>query len=94
MPKIFLYYAQMGRNVLGWGMAEDGHVLSNHLSSGEDWLKHDLGLTSDWKHTDYQAHYPDGYELVWLGRVERLETAPPEFQAAFAKNQALKEVEP
>lgn len=92
MPKIFLHYVSMGRDVLGWGMAEDGYVLSSYLSSDEEWLRHDLGLTSSQKHPDYKAHYPDGYDLVWLGRVESLEKAPPEFQSAFAKNQALEEV--
>ena len=25
-----------------------------------------MGLTSDWKHEGYDAHYPNGYELVWV----------------------------
>lgn len=42
-------------------------VITNHFSSGENWCKHDMGITSDWKHDVYDAMYPDGYELIWLG---------------------------
>lgn len=42
-------------------------VIAQHCSSGMTWCKHDMGITSDWKHDIYDAMYPDGYELAWLG---------------------------
>lgn len=42
-------------------------VVANHLSTSEPRCKHDMGITSDWKHDIYNKVYPDGYELVWLG---------------------------
>lgn len=68
-PKIYLFVSGSYKNrkdVLGTGIAEDGTVLSGHFSSSIDFLKHDLGLTSTWKHDKYKAHYQEGYELVWL----------------------------
>lgn len=43
------------------------NCLTGHLSSGEEWFKHDMGITSDWKHDIYEKHYPDGYNLEYLG---------------------------
>ena len=51
-------------------VAEDGHCLAEHISSCEYWAKHDIGLTSDWKHEHYKEHYPDGYELEWVDEPE------------------------
>lgn len=67
-------------------MAEDGHFLAGHMSSAEFWAKHDIGITSDWKHDLYKAHYPDGYELEWVEDARN----HAGLQAAYAKNQALK----
>jgi hypothetical protein len=66
-------------------MAEDGHVLAGHCSSHELWAKHDIGLTSDWKHEQYKAHYPDGYEVEWVDRPFDHEG----LMAAYAKNQEI-----
>jgi hypothetical protein len=55
-----------GGDVLGCALAEDGHVLAEHLSSSVGFAKHDMGLTSDWKHDRYREHAPDGYELEWV----------------------------
>lgn len=69
-PKIFLWCEPFngGRpgDVIGWALAEDGEGLASHWSSSETFAKHDMGLTSNWKHEGYAKHYPDGYELVWL----------------------------
>jgi hypothetical protein len=86
MPKIFLWCVPGGwRNgdVIGYALAEDGKGLASHLSSSEDFSKHDMGLTSNWKHEAYQAHYPDGFELEWVADFENNEA----FKAAFALNQ-------
>lgn len=66
-PKIYCF---INGGILGWlnvvGIAEDGHILSGHASSNELFAKHDIGITSDWKHDNYKEHYPDGYELEWI----------------------------
>lgn len=49
--------------------------IAGHWSSGESWCKHDMGITSDWKHDIYNEMYPDGYELVWLGCFVDMEDA-------------------
>lgn len=72
-------------------MAEDGTCLASHVSSNEDWAKHDIGITSDWKHEDYRRHYPDGYELVWVDDAKPGNHSG--LDAAYAKNQA-RPVEP
>lgn len=64
-------------------MAEDGKVVGNHISSSKGWAKHDIGITSDWKHDDYQKNYPEGYELIWLDNPETSE----ELKLAYEKNQ-------
>lgn len=51
------------------------NCVANHWSSGEHWCKHDMGITSDWKHDIYKEMYPDGYELVWLGCFVDMEDA-------------------
>ena len=43
------------------------NVITGHWSTSEPWCKHDMGITSDWKHDIYNELYPNGYELVWLG---------------------------
>lgn len=69
MKKIYLYCVAIhtGRgDVMGYALAEDGKCLASHLSSNEDFSKHDLGLNSDWKHDKYNSYYPDGFELEWV----------------------------
>ncbi len=55
-----------GGDVLGCALSEDGLILAEHLSSSEAFARHDLGLTSDWKHDRYREYAPDGYELEWV----------------------------
>jgi len=72
--KIYLYcvpyHFLRDGDVLGFAVAEDGRGLASHLSSGVDFSKHDMGLTSDWKHVHYTREYPDGYELEWVDDVD------------------------
>jgi len=67
-------------------MAEDGTCLASHVSSSESFAKHDIGITSDWKHETYKKHCPDGYELVWVDDARP--GNHPGLDAAYAKNQA------
>lgn len=44
----------------------DGHVLTGHISSNVEFAKHDIGITSTWKHDIYNNHFPDGWVLEWV----------------------------
>lgn len=59
-----------GGDVMGYALAQDGHCLCSHFSSSIGFAKHDMGLTSDWKHEHYKAHAPDGYTLIWIDDPE------------------------
>lgn len=65
-------------DTLGYAMIVDGanySIIENHYSSGINWTKHDMGITSDWKHEIYKEKFPNGYELIWLGGFENHEEA-------------------
>lgn len=67
-PKIYVFI-DFGRGtsfIGGIAVAEDASVLARHISSSEDFFKHDMGLTSDWKHEQYKEKYPAGFELVLI----------------------------
>lgn len=87
MSKIYVFAQATydSGDVVGCALAEDGHALAGHFSSSYDWFRHDMGLTSEWKHNLYAEHYPDGYELE--------EVQDPRnhigFMAAYEKNQQL-----
>ena len=84
-PKIFVF-----SNVVGGGdgpcfaLAEDGTVVGSHYCSHEGWASHDLGVTSDWHHAEYKAHYPDGYEMEFVRSSEI--DAHEGLQAALKRN--------
>lgn len=82
MKKIFCFInsvSSIGYDVVA--LSEGGKPLAGHISSTEWYAKHDIGMTSDWKHDKYKEEYPDGYELIWLTR-EELESNS-EFQKAL-----------
>ena len=79
MKKIYIYAIPTGTfsygvirdaeptgDVVGYAICEDGRYLDSHVSSGVTWSKHDMGLTSDWKHEIYAEACPEGYELEWI----------------------------
>lgn len=66
-------------------LGNDGQGLAGHMSSSIDWAKHDIGLTSDWKHDIYKMKYPDGYELEWIDDTKNHK----EFQKALELNHKL-----
>jgi len=99
MNKIYLYCvalhtgsgrvngSSVGGDVIGYALAEDGKCLASHLSSDEWYSKHDMGLTSDWKHKLYAEHYPEGYTLEWI-KEKDLDNHEG-FKEAFALNKKL-----
>lgn len=86
-PKIYCW-VNAGKNT-DWqvvmALAEDGTSLASHVSSSEGFAKHDIGLTSDWKHDTYAKHYPGGYELEWVDDPKN----HAGLDAAYLKNQAI-----
>ena len=91
MNKIYLFCEPsdaFGHGFAGYALAEDGTGICGHFSSSIAFSKHDLGLTSDWKHDLYASHYPDGYDLEWVDDPDNHEG----FQKAFELNQMHKEV--
>lgn len=67
-PKIYVWCNSCSHQWhSGIAMAEDGRVLAGHMSSNHSFQRHDMGVErSDWKHDKYNAHYPDGWELVYV----------------------------
>jgi len=57
-----------GGDVMGVAMCECGDVLAEHLSSGEGFSRHDMGITSDWKHENYREHCGPDFQLQWVAR--------------------------
>lgn len=90
MSKKIYCYVNSGRNTdmqTVIALCEDGHCLAQHLSSHEQWAKHDIGVTSEHKHKNYEEHCPDGYELIWLDEP----TESEELKLAYQLNQKLAE---
>jgi len=71
--KIYLacFPSGFGADVIGYALGEDGQGLASHMSSSEDWSKHDMGLTGTWKHEHYAKVYPKGYELIWIDDADK-----------------------
>ena len=74
-------------DVIGQALCEDGAGLASHLSSNISFSKHDMGLTSDWKHKTYKEHCPDGFDLEWVDDPENHDG----WQSALVKNKQLYE---
>lgn len=85
MKKIFVIpYAEHAFGVQMLALTEDGDVVASHLSSNTSWGKHDMGIDSNWKHTNYDEAYGAGqWELVY-GDDEVLESE--EFKLAVQRN--------
>lgn len=74
----------------GWmnavAIADDGHVLAQHICSNEGFMLHDLGITSNWKHENYNAHFGEGnWRVEWVQNP----AAHEGLQQAFKLNAAL-----
>lgn len=69
-------------------VADDGNVLASHTCSSEVFTPHDLGITSNWKHDKYNAHFGEGnWELIWVDDPKN----DPRIDAALTLNKALSE---
>jgi hypothetical protein len=60
-------------DVLPVALAEDGTPLASHCSSSIHWARHDIGVTSDWKHEIYEKHYPNGFDVEWIDEPDQHE---------------------
>jgi hypothetical protein len=81
-PKIFLAVQSRtawAPDVSGCAIAEDGTLLAAHVSSTDKFLELDLR-----RHTaQFDAHYPGGYELIWIGD---LAATDKDFREAMRKH--------
>jgi len=78
---------------IGWmnavAIAEDGTCVAQHGCSSEVFMKHDLGITTNRKHDNYDAHYGEGnWELEWVADVPNHK----DLQAALVLNSAMEQV--
>ena len=87
--KIFIY---LTRDEPGYecavALAEDGVMITGHISSSVYWSERDMGLDKTYpaeaKHSAYQRHFPNGYELVNLLHATEDELrSNPAFEAAL-----------
>lgn len=91
LPKIFVFCNGCSP---GWhnfvALAEDGAGLAGHVCSDHGYARHDMGIDEDrWKRDLYAAHYPDGFEVVYVevrGKADF--QAHPGLVAAGVKNSA------
>lgn len=70
-------------------MDENGSDAGSHLSSSEEWAKHDIGYSNPkhYRHEYYKKTYPEGYELIWCDDARNHEG----LMEAYKKNQTLPE---
>ena len=89
MHKIFCFNNGGPREWLNAvAIADDGPCLAQHICSHEGFMAHDLGITSTWKHENYNKHFGEGnWELEWVSDID----SHPGLQAAFAMNKSLQE---
>ena len=73
-------------DVIGFAMTDDGRGLASHLSSGVEWAKWDMGVTSLSKHDHYAKQCPNGYKIEWIDNPDEHEA----WKVAFALNQERK----
>ena len=69
-------------------LAEDGTCLGGHVCSAEGYMPHDYGIlegTREDRHIGFQAHYPDGYKMEFVGMNDA--KTHPGIEAAYKLNQ-------
>lgn len=72
LPRIYLFtipFLDESGWVHGFAITEDGYILAKHSAPTDD-IMYELGVWSNWFHDIYEAKYPDGYELEWVGQIK------------------------
>lgn len=95
LPKIYIFKeSQTHDTVYGYALAQDGRMLASHLCSSAEWVRYDMGLTSEKKHSSYWCHYPGGFALVDLVDMSFIKLAQHDgFAAAMYRNKELWDAE-
>ncbi len=72
VPVIRLYYQPIPgtSDVYGWAVDQDGELITDSVSSNEDYLRADLGVGTERNQAPYLLRYPHGYRLEWVGKAE------------------------
>lgn len=73
--KSYVNDAEECGDTMGYAVDKDINIIAKHYSSGINWTKHDMGISSDWKHDTYDEKFPNGYELAWIGGFENIDEA-------------------
>lgn len=75
--------------VVSMAMAEDGTLLTSHVSSSDGFAKGDCGYLDtpmgQRKRKLFDAHYPDGWEVEWVDDARN----HPGLDAAYERNQQM-----
>lgn len=88
LPCIFVWCNQCSA---GWhsgvAIAEDGTGLAGHASTDHTWLLHDMGVQPNgFKRDVYAAHYPAGFNVVWVDDYHQELASNPRFRDALRLN--------
>ena len=69
--RIFTFWTPIdgwNKDILANALSEYGEGLGSHMSSSESWAQYDIG---ERRASRYSEWYPNGYELVWLGKLPK-----------------------
>ena len=65
----------------------DGRILAGHVSSSLAFAKHDIGVTSDWKHNKYREACPEGFAVEWVEEPAKHPGVTAAHAAALARGE-------
>lgn len=86
MSKIFVFINDINPfGIIPIALSEDGEVITSHVCSNENFVKHDMGLNSNWKHKVYDEYYPEGWELEYIEDIETALEENNKFKKAMEK---------
>lgn len=73
---IYISYTRVSgskTDVIGFAVDEDGRSLGNHYCSGPEYVQHDMGVTSSWKHDHYDRVFgKDNWEVKWIANYKNI----------------------
>lgn len=83
MNNIYIEVISLTKVREGWGIGvgainEVGECIASHICSSIKWAQRDM-MESEWKHEIYQKHYPDGYQLIWVGITDEFRRDIPDW---------------